>query len=191
MKTLKIPWIFLLLNGCGWTYMILTYVTLLANSFRLTANPPANPCCSMAYALAKRFGATRVTCLALVQERHKRFVAEKSPCQKLSKVCLTCLAWIECATGCIHAWGTWIEFPHAGHCAGGGCEGQFRLRLQGVVIFECGQMWILSDSITVCHTYILFNDAWGYMNSSYARERNILCMKQHDAASASHHLILW
>ena len=38
-KTLKIPWNFLLLNGCGWTYMILTYVTLLANSFRLTATP--------------------------------------------------------------------------------------------------------------------------------------------------------
>ena len=43
-KTLKIPWNFLLLNGCGWTYMILTYVTLLANSFRLTANPPGKPC---------------------------------------------------------------------------------------------------------------------------------------------------
>ena len=42
-KTLKIPWNFLLLNGCGWTYMILTYVTLLANSFRLTANPPGKP----------------------------------------------------------------------------------------------------------------------------------------------------
>ena len=42
-KTLKIPWNFLLLNGCGWTYMILTYVTLLANSFRLTASPPGKP----------------------------------------------------------------------------------------------------------------------------------------------------
>ena len=42
-KTVKIPWNFLLLNGCGWTYMILTYVTLLANSFRLTANPPGKP----------------------------------------------------------------------------------------------------------------------------------------------------
>ena len=42
-KTLKIPWNFLLLNGCGWTYMILTYVTLLANSFRLTATPTGKP----------------------------------------------------------------------------------------------------------------------------------------------------
>lgn len=54
------------------------------------------------------------------------------------------------------------------HCAGGGCEGQFRLRPQGVVSFECGQMWILTVSqyVTAGHTYILFNDAWGYMNSS-------------------------
>ena len=60
-KTLKIPWNFLLLNGCGWTYMILTYVTLLANSFRLTANPPANPTCCLVPSIHHLFPLRRVS----------------------------------------------------------------------------------------------------------------------------------
>ena len=44
-KTLKIPWNFLLLNGCGWTYMILTYVTLLQTHSDSRQTPPANPTC--------------------------------------------------------------------------------------------------------------------------------------------------
>ena len=45
LKTLKIPWNFLLLNGCGWTYMILTYVTLLQTHSDSRQTPPANPTC--------------------------------------------------------------------------------------------------------------------------------------------------
>jgi len=44
-KTLKIPWNFLLLNGCGWTYMILTYVTLLQTHSDSRQTPPGNPAC--------------------------------------------------------------------------------------------------------------------------------------------------
>ena len=44
-KTLKIPWNFLLLNGCGWTYMILTYVTLLQTHSDSRQTPPGNPTC--------------------------------------------------------------------------------------------------------------------------------------------------
>ena len=38
-KTLKIPWNFLLINGCGWTYMIWTYVTL-CKLIPTHGNPP-------------------------------------------------------------------------------------------------------------------------------------------------------
>ena len=47
-KTLKIPWNFLLLNGRGWTYMILTYVTLLQTHSDSRQTPPGNPtCCNL------------------------------------------------------------------------------------------------------------------------------------------------
>ena len=42
-KTLKIPWNFLLLNGCGWTWMDIHDLNICypsANSVRLTANSP-------------------------------------------------------------------------------------------------------------------------------------------------------
>ena len=42
-KTMLIPWIFLLLNGWGWSYLILTYVTLMQTHSNSRQTPPANP----------------------------------------------------------------------------------------------------------------------------------------------------
>ena len=42
-KTMQIPWNLLLLNGCGWSYIILKYVTLMHTHWNSRQTPPANP----------------------------------------------------------------------------------------------------------------------------------------------------
>lgn len=51
-KTMQIPWNLLLLNGCGWSYIILKYVTLMHTHWNSRQTPPANPICCNLIALS-------------------------------------------------------------------------------------------------------------------------------------------